>query len=76
MALNQINKLVWIVETIYKANKKMDAYMDAFVRIPLPQKSTQEILFMAMLDIAVVSMEYKQSYQNSSLLGKIKNILK
>lgn len=57
-------------------NKKMDAYMDAFVRIPLPQKSTQEILFMALLDIAVVSMEYKQSYQNSSLLGKIKNILK
>ena len=57
-------------------NKKMDAYMDAFVRIPLPQKSTQEILFMAMLDIAVVSIEYKQSYERCSLLGRLKNILK
>lgn len=57
-------------------NKKMDAYMDAFVRIPLPQKSTQEILFMAMLDIAVVSIEYKQSYESCSLLGRLKNILK
>lgn len=34
-------------------DKKIDAYMDAFVRIPLPQKSTQAILLMAMLDIAV-----------------------
>ena len=53
-------------------DKRIDAYMDAFVRIPLPQKSTQEILLMAMLDMAVGSIEYKQSYENSSLHGKIK----
>ena len=34
-------------------DKKIDTYMDALVRIPLPQKSTQEMLLMAMLDIAV-----------------------
>ena len=34
-------------------DKKIDTYMDAFVRIPLPQKSTQEMLLMAMLDIAL-----------------------
>ena len=34
-------------------DKKIDAYMDAFVRIPLPQKSTQAVLLMAMLDIVV-----------------------
>ena len=57
-------------------NKKIDTYMDAYVRIPLPQKSTQEILLMAMLDIAVSSIEYKQSNENRSFLGKIKDILK
>ena len=57
-------------------NKKIDAYMDAYVRIPLPQKSTQEILLMAMLDIAVGSIECKQSSEHSSILGKIKNIQK
>lgn len=56
-------------------NKKIDAYMDVFVHISLPQKSIQEILLMALLDIAVDSMEYKQSYESNSLLGKIKNIL-
>ena len=56
-------------------NKKIDAYMDAFVRIPLPQKSTQEILLMAMLDIAIGSIECKQSHENCSFLGKIKDIL-
>ena len=34
-------------------DKKINTYMDALVRIPLPQKSTQEMLLMAMLDIAV-----------------------
>ena len=57
-------------------NKKIDTYMDAYVRIPLPQKSTQEILLMAMLDIAVSSIERKQSNENRSFLGKIKDILK
>ncbi|MDY3796438.1 MAG: cell division protein ZapA [Agathobacter sp.] len=57
-------------------NKKIDTYMDAYVRIPLPQKSTQEILLMAMLDIAVSSTECKQSNENRSFLGKIKDILK
>lgn len=57
-------------------NKKINAYMDAFVRIPLPQKSTQEILLMAMLDIAVGPIECKQRSAHRSLLGKIKYILK
>ena len=57
-------------------NKKIDAYMDAFVRIPLPQKSTQEILLMAMLDITVGSIECKLNNENCSFLGKIKYILK
>ena len=57
-------------------NKKIDTYMDAYVRIPLPQKSTQEILLMAMLDIAVSLTECKQSNENRSFLGKIKDILK
>lgn len=57
-------------------NKKIDTYMDAYVRIPLPQKSTQEILLMAMLDIAVSSIKCKQSNENRSFLGKIKDILK
>lgn len=56
-------------------DKKIDAYMDAFVRIPLPQKSSQEILLMAMLDMAAGTLEYKQSNENSSLLGKIKQFL-
>lgn len=56
-------------------NKKIDTYMDAYVRIPLPQKSTQEILLMAMLDIAIGSIECKQSHENCSFLGKIKDIL-
>ena len=51
------------------ANKKIDAYMNAFVRIP-------EILIMAMLDIAVCSIECKQSNENCSFFGKIKYILK
>ena len=57
-------------------NKKIDAYMDAFVRIPLPEKSSEEIMLMAMLDIAVSSTECKQSNENRSFLGKIKDILK
>ena len=57
-------------------DKKIDAYMDAFVRIPLPQKSTQEILLMVMLDIAVGSLEIRLSLENNSILDKIKNILK
>ena len=57
-------------------NKKIDAYMDAFVRIPLPEKSSEEIMLMAMLDIAVSSIECKQSNENRSFLGKIKDILK
>ena len=57
-------------------NKKIDAYMDAFVRIPLPEKSSEEIMLMAMLDIAVGSIECKQSNENRSFLGKIKDILK
>ena len=54
-------------------DKKIDAYMDAFVRIPLPQKSTQEILLMAMLDIAVGVIECKQNSEHNSLLEMIKN---
>ena len=57
-------------------NKKIDSYMNAFARIPLPQKSTQEILLMAILDIAISSIERKQSNENRSFLGKIKDILK
>ena len=57
-------------------NKRIDAYMNAFVRIPLPQKSTQEILLMAMLDITVGSIECKLNNENCSFLGKIKYILK
>ena len=57
-------------------NKRIDAYMNAFVRIPLPQKSTQEILLMAMLDIAVGSIECKQSNEYCSFLEKIKYFLK
>lgn len=54
-------------------DKKIDAYMDAFVRIPLPQKSMQEVLLMAMYDIALVSIETRQSLENNSILDKIKN---
>ena len=57
-------------------NKKIDAYMDAFVRVPFPQKSTQEILIMAMLDIAVGAIECKQRSEHRSFLRKIKYILK
>ena len=32
-----------------------------FVRMPFPQKSTQEMLLMAMLDIAVDAIECKQN---------------
>ena len=54
-------------------NKKIDAYMDAFVRIPLPEKSSEEIMLMAMLDIAVGVIECKQNSEHSSLLKKIKD---
>ena len=54
-------------------HNKIDAYMDAFVRIPLLQKSTQEILLMAMLDIAVGVIECKQNSEHNSLLEMIKN---
>ena len=57
-------------------NKKIDAYMDAFVRIPLPEKSSEEIMLMPMLDIAVSSIECKQSNENRSFIGKVKDILK
>lgn len=57
-------------------NKKIDAYMDAFVRIPLPEKNSEEIMLMAMLDIAVSSIECKQSNENRSFIGKVKDILK
>ena len=57
-------------------NKKIDAYMDAFVRIPLPEKSSEEIMLMAMLDIAISSIECKQSNENRSFIGKVKDILK
>lgn len=68
-------ELIYLMAAEY-VDKKIDAYMDAFVRIPLPQKSTQEILLMAMLDIAVGSIENKQSLENNSILDKIKNNLK
>lgn len=54
-------------------NKKIDAYIDAFVRKQLPQKSSEEIMLMAMLDIAVGAIECKQNSVHSSLLEKIKN---
>ena len=54
-------------------DKKIDAYMDAFVRIPLPEKSSEEIMLMAMLDIAVDAIECKQNSEHSSLLKKMKN---
>ena len=54
-------------------NKKINAYMDAFVRKPLPQKSSEEIMLMAMLDIAVDAIECKQNSEHSSLLKKIKD---
>ena len=54
-------------------NKKIDAYMDAFVRIPLPEKSSEEIMLMAMLDIAVDAIECKQNSEYSPLLKKMKN---
>ena len=54
-------------------NKKINAYMDAFVRKPLPQKSSEEIMLMAMLDIAVGVIECKQNSEHSSLLKKIKD---
>ena len=54
-------------------NKKINAYMDAFVRKPLPQKSSEEIMLMAMLDIAIYAIECKQNSEHSSLLEKIKN---
>lgn len=56
-------------------NKKIDAYMDTFVRTQIPQKSIQEILLMAILDVAVSSIEQIQSRENISLVGKIKNVL-
>ena len=57
-------------------NKKINAYMDASVRKPFPQKSSEEIMLMAMLDIAVSSIECKQSNENRSFIGKVKDILK
>ena len=54
-------------------NKKINAYMDAFVRKPLPQKSSEEIMLMAMLDIAVGVIEFKHNFVYSSLLKKIKD---
>ena len=54
-------------------NKKINAYMDAFVRKPLPQKSSEEIMLMAMLDIAVGVIECKQNSEHNSLLEMIKN---
>ena len=57
-------------------NKKIDTYMDAFVRVPFPQKSTQEMLLMAMLDIAVGAIECKHRSEHRSFLRKIKYILK
>ena len=56
-------------------NKKINAYMDAFVRKPLPQKSSEEIMLMAMLDIAVGVIECKQNSEHNSLLEKIKQVL-
>ena len=47
-----------------------------FVRMPFPQKSTQEMLLMAMLDIAVGAIECKQRSEHRSFLRKIKYILK
>ena len=54
-------------------SKKINAYIDAFVRKQLPQKSSEEIMLMAMLDIAVGAIECKQNSVHSSLLEKIKN---
>ena len=56
-------------------NKKINAYMDAFVRKPLPQKSSEEIMLMAMLDIAIGAIECKQNSEHNSLLEKIKQVL-
>ena len=56
-------------------NKRIDAYMNAYAGIQLPHRSIQEILLMAMLDIAVGSIECKQRNENCSFLGKIKFIL-
>ena len=47
-----------------------------FVRMPFPQKSTQEMLLMAMLDIAVGAIECKQRSEHRSFLRNIKYILK
>lgn len=48
-------------------NKKINAYMDVFVRTPLQQKNAQEVLLMTMFDIAVGSIETRHSHENSSI---------
>lgn len=58
------------------ANKKIESYMETYVGMPLPHRSVQEILLMAMLDIAVGSIECKQSNENCSFLEKMKCFLK
>ena len=60
-----------------KSAKKIEAYMDLYVRQQyVPQKSYMEILLMTLLDIAVTSTEKKRVLGFNNFWSRINNIIK
>ena len=66
-----------ILKLLRMSAKKIEAYMDIYVRQQyVPQKSYMEILLMTLLDIAVTSTEKERVLGFNNFWRRINNIIK
>lgn len=66
-----------ILKLLRMSAKKIEAYMDLYVRQQnVPQKSYMEILLMTLLDIAVTSTEKERVLGFNKFWRRINNIIK
>ena len=66
-----------ILKLLRMSEKKIEAYMDIYVRQQyVPQKSYMEILLMTLLDIAVTSTEKERVLGFNNFWRRINNIIK
>ena len=65
------------IKTAENVSKKIEAYMDLYVRQQyVPQKSYMEILLMTLLDISVTSTEKERVLGFNNFWSRINNIIK
>lgn len=77
MCMFQKMKSNVILKLLRMSAKKIEAYMDLYVRQQnVPQKSYMEILLMTLLDIAVTSTEKERVLGFNKFWRRINNIIK